>query len=124
MVNCRIFADFVISRIINVALVVVRALTKRNPTSTCALKGTILPNGEAHDGYFVVRDAGGAINGHGRFDFFTGFFTTKHPENSFTKIKLNGLQIFPEYFLVEGDEAERVRQERNFPLLPGKDKVN
>ncbi len=82
------------------------------------VKGTVLPNGEVHDGYFIVRDSGGNISGRGRFDFFTGFFTTKHPENPFTKIKLNGLQIFPEYFLVDGAEADRVRDERNFPLLP------
>lgn len=82
------------------------------------VRGTVLPNGDIHDGYFIVRDTGGHIKGHGRFDFFTGFFTAKHSENVFMKLKLNDQEIFPEYSVVTGAEAERVREQRNFPLLP------
>jgi 3D (Asp-Asp-Asp) domain-containing protein len=83
-----------------------------------SVRGTVLPNGQIHDGYFVVRDNGGGINGYGRFDFFTGFYTTKTKGNSFAELKLNGLQIFPEYFVITGSESDRVRKDRNFPLLP------
>lgn len=84
------------------------------------VRGTVLPNGDIHDGYFIVRDTGGGIDGEGRFDFFTGLFTSSTPNNPFTKLKLNGLQTFPEYKLIEGAEAEQIRQQRNFPLLPVK----
>lgn len=82
------------------------------------VRGTVLPNGDIHDGYFIVRDAGGGIDGEGRFDFFTGLFTSATPNNPFTKLKLNGLQTFPEYQVIDGAEADKVRQQRNFPLLP------
>lgn len=140
MANCKTVVDFVISRIINVAWSrskfrpkeilqahvrgsilfsrsrILKIYNLGDVVYLPLVKGTVLPNGDIHDGYFIVRDAGGAINGHGRFDFFTGFFTTKHPENSFTKIKLNGLQIFPEYFLVDGAEAES-SQRAKFPSV-------
>ena len=83
-----------------------------------AVRGVVLPNGEIHDGYFIVRDAGGGIEGEGRFDFFTGLYTSSTLNNPFTKLKLNGLQTFPEYVLIEGAEADQMRQQRNFPLLP------
>ena len=85
-----------------------------------SLRGVVLPNGETHQGYFIVRDAGGGIDGVGRFDFFTGLYTTRTLNNPFTKLKLNGLQSFPEYKLIEGNEAEQIRQQRNFPLLPSR----
>ena len=51
--------------------------------------GVVLPNGERHSGYFIIRDKGGAIKGANRFDFFTGFMDYRHPENPFTKLGLN-----------------------------------
>ena len=83
-----------------------------------AVRGVVLPNGEIHDGYFIVRDAGGGSEGEGRFDFFTGLYTSSTLNNPFTKLKLNGLQTFPEYVLIEGAQADQMRQQRNFPLLP------
>jgi len=83
-----------------------------------SVQGIVLPTGEIHDGYFIVRDTGGAIDGEGRFDFFTGFFTMKNLRDSFVKLKLNDEQSFPNYFLIDGDQAERIRKQRNFPLLP------
>jgi 3D (Asp-Asp-Asp) domain-containing protein len=82
------------------------------------VRGTVLPDGSIHDGYFIVRDNGGGIKGHGRFDFFTGFFTNENAKNPFINLKLNGLQTFPEYFLVEDEKAAEIRKQRNFPLLP------
>ncbi len=82
------------------------------------VRGTVLPDGTTHDGYFIVRDNGGGIKGYGRFDFFTGFFTNQNSQNSFLKLKLNGLQTFPEYTVIVGDQADQIRKQRNFPLLP------
>ncbi len=80
--------------------------------------GLALPTGEIHDGYFIVRDTGQSISGHGRFDFFTGFFNAKNANNPFTKIKFNDPQSFPEYFLADPVQSKKTRQHRNFPLLP------
>ncbi len=85
-----------------------------------AVRGTKLPNGEVHEGYFIVRDNGGGINGRGRFDFFTGFFTTKSSNNPFIQLRLNDLETFPEYYLIDGSDAENIRKKRNFPLLQTK----
>ncbi len=82
-----------------------------------AVVGLLLPSGEIHDGYFIVRDTGGSIKGHGRFDFFTGFLTFRNLNNPFVKIKFNDSQTFPEYFLTDDNQAELVRKTRNFPLL-------
>lgn len=83
-----------------------------------AVRGLVLPNGQIHDGYFIVRDNGGGVDGYGRFDFFTGFFTTKNSQNPFLALRLHDEQSFPEYFQIDGAEADRVRKDRNFPLLP------
>lgn len=80
------------------------------------LKGLILPNGEAHTGYVIVRDSGQRIKGVGRFDFFTGYLGMTRT-NPFFKIGLGGGDLFPEYFVVQGGEANRIRAARNFPLL-------
>lgn len=52
-----------------------------------SLKGktVTLPDGKTmkHPGYFIVHDTGGAIKGKNRFDFFTGGYEMRDPDNSF-----------------------------------------
>jgi 3D (Asp-Asp-Asp) domain-containing protein len=83
------------------------------------LRDQKLPNGETHDGYFIVRDTGGAIKGEGRFDFFIGF--DDYHGHLFSKLNLAGKK--PDqfiYHLVPDDIAEKVRVGRRFPLAPVK----
>lgn len=80
------------------------------------LKGLALPNGEIHNGFVIVRDTGSMIKGYGRFDFFTGF-AGLWKSNPFYKLGLGGDNIFPEYYLITGPEADRVRITRGFPYL-------
>lgn len=80
------------------------------------LKGVVLPDGSLHNGYVIVRDSGSAIKGYGRFDFFTGYLGIGRG-NPFFKIGLGGGVLFPEYYLIRGSDAARVRAERGFPYL-------
>lgn len=80
------------------------------------LKGVKLPNGKVHDGYVIVRDSGQKIKGKGRFDFFTGFAAV-NKNNVFHKIGLSGGVHYPEYYVIEGYAAERIRTIRNFPVI-------
>lgn len=80
------------------------------------LKGLILPDGHKHNGYFIVRDSGGLIKGEGRFDFFTGYFGINR-KNPFYKLGLAGDNIFPDYKLIKGKEADHIRKLRLFPYL-------
>jgi 3D (Asp-Asp-Asp) domain-containing protein len=80
------------------------------------LKGVKLPNGEKHTGYFIVRDRGHLIRGPGRFDFFTGHYGL-NKKNPFYVKGLTGDVLFPDYRLVTGAEADKVRFYRQFPLI-------
>ena len=80
------------------------------------LKGVKLPNGKIHDGYVIVRDSGQKIKGRGRFDFFTGF-SPVNKDNAFYKVGLSGGVHYPEYYVIEGYAAERIRIIRNFPMI-------
>ncbi|MBC7464375.1 MAG: hypothetical protein H7256_00140 [Bdellovibrio sp.] len=76
--------------------------------------GILLPNGTTHDGYFVVRDSGGAIKGYGRFDFFSGFKSNSNP------LKLAGFSDKDNnvpYFVVKGSQASQILEKRNFPTI-------
>ena len=77
--------------------------------------GTVLPNGQVHDGYFVVRDSGGNIDGYGRFDFYTGFDGVGR-RNVFSQIGLGGEANF-KYQIVTGPEAARILSASGFPRL-------
>jgi len=80
----------------------------------CGLK---LPNGETHDGYFVVRDIGNRILGAGRFDFFIGFDNFEN--HLFTRMNLADVkQSRFEYFRVPETVAAKVRNARAFPIVP------
>lgn len=80
-----------------------------------AVRGIALPGGSNHDGYFVVRDSGGNIDGHGRFDFFTGDFGL-NARNPFSNLGLGGESNF-EYEIVPSSDAQGVRERRKFPYL-------
>lgn len=80
-----------------------------------SIAGTKLPDGSVHDGYFIVRDSGGNIDGRGRFDFFTGDLGL-NARNPFSNLGLGGESNFA-YHLVAGDEAELVKSRRAFPFL-------
>ncbi|AZZ38267.1 hypothetical protein CIK05_02845 [Bdellovibrio sp. qaytius] len=77
--------------------------------------GTVLPDGSTHDGYFIVRDSGGNIDGNGRFDFFTGDFGL-NASNPFLDLGLGGESNF-DYQVVSDSDAQAVRAHRGFPLL-------
>lgn len=80
-----------------------------------AVRGTALPDGSTHDGYFVVRDSGGNIDGQGRFDFFTGDVGL-NASNPFLDLGLGGEANF-DYNVVSNSEGDVVRERRGFPLL-------
>lgn len=80
-----------------------------------AVRGTVIPDGSVHDGFFIVRDSGGNIDGRGRFDFFTGDVGLG-AGNVFSDLGLGGESNF-EYFIVSESEAEVVRQRRAFPFI-------
>lgn len=81
--------------------------------------GSVLPNGSIHDGYFIVRDSGGAIKGYGRFDFFLGV-TSSIANSSLRQIGFGDKNTNVPYYVVTGPEAENFLEKRNFPGLPDK----
>lgn len=82
------------------------------------LKGTKLPTGEIHDGFLIVRDKGGAIDGKDRFDFYTGILPYRDERNPFTALGLNSKNNRFEYRNATTAEAEQVRKARNYPRIP------
>jgi hypothetical protein len=47
-----------------------------------------LPDGDMHQGFFIVTDTGAAIRGVGRFDFYTGPMHYSDPKNPFVQLNL------------------------------------
>lgn len=82
------------------------------------MKGTKLPNGEVHDGFFIVRDKGGAIKGANRFDFYTGFLHYKNDENPFTPLGFANENSSFAYRKATSSETASVKKSRNFPGIP------
>lgn len=82
------------------------------------VKGTKLPNGEVHDGFFIVRDRGGAIKGANRFDFYTGLLHYKNDDNPFTPIGLASESKSFNYRKATAAETAAVKERRNYPGLP------
>jgi 3D (Asp-Asp-Asp) domain-containing protein len=80
--------------------------------------GTILPNGEMHSGFFVVRDRGEAIIGANRFDFFTGFIRFGTTKNPFSILGLDAGKKNIAYYKVTGQTAKNVKKARNYPNYP------
>jgi len=81
--------------------------------------GLRLPNGSKHNGYFIIRDTGRAIKGHGRFDFFSGYYGWKNSENPFIKLGLGSKSTQLPFYKISGPTAKFILASRGFPLLPG-----
>jgi 3D (Asp-Asp-Asp) domain-containing protein len=82
------------------------------------VRGTKLPNGDVHTGYFLVRDTGGAIKGRHRFDFFSGTQSPYSDNNPFTMLGLVDPNNRFKYVKVNGKYADLFLQQRQFPLAP------
>jgi 3D (Asp-Asp-Asp) domain-containing protein len=72
-------------------------------------KGLHLPDGTVHEGFFIVRDTGGAFNGIGsqRVDLFTG--SDPDYSNVFQKAGFHHKRPM-DAFKIKGDSAEVIRQ--------------
>lgn len=73
-----------------------------------AAKGILLPDGTRHEGYFIVRDTGGAFNGIGseRVDMFTG--TDPDFDNAFKKAGFHHKRPL-DAFKIRGNSAELIK---------------
>jgi 3D (Asp-Asp-Asp) domain-containing protein len=87
------------------------------------IRGTKLPNGEIHDGYFIVRDEGKRILGEHRFDFFTGTIAYLDKSNPFSKLGLGSEKSNMTYQRVSSEVADRVRRLRGYPAAFYDDKA-
>ncbi len=82
------------------------------------LKGVTLPNGEIHDGFFVVRDTGGRIKGPHRFDFYTGFTPYLDPYNPFVTAGLQDKKTGLHYLKVVSPWLEdKIQTKRGYPMI-------
>lgn len=81
------------------------------------LVGAVMPNGEIHDGYLVIRDAGGGVTGASRFDFFTGFLDHHQKANVMARLGLGDPQNRFEFRVATQEEAAAARERRNYPSL-------
>lgn len=82
------------------------------------LRGVTMPDGITHDGFVIVRDAGGKITGWTRFDFFTGFFGPASRKNTLARIGFDDPRNQFAFRMANDDEAEEVRRKRNYPNVP------
>lgn len=79
------------------------------------LLGEIMPDGLPHDGFLVVRDAGAAIKGVGRFDFYTGFTRPFVSENTFQRLGFANSKNRFLFRMATQEEAKIVRQRTGYP---------
>lgn len=82
------------------------------------LDGVVLPDGQVHNGYLIVRDTGGMIKGKNRFDFFSGYSFFYDRNNPFWKLKIADPKSALTFKKASAVNAEKVRKARNFPGLP------
>lgn len=83
------------------------------------LVGVVLPNGETHDGYLIVRDEGGGIVGPARFDFFTGLLDHRTKKNPLAVLGFGDSTNRFQFRVVRGEEARQAQQRRGYPgILP------
>lgn len=75
-----------------------------------AAKGILLPDGTQHDGYFIVRDTGGAFNdiGSSRVDLFVGL--DPDYSNAFQRAGFHHKKRL-EAFKIEGASADVVKEQ-------------
>ncbi len=81
------------------------------------LVGAPMPDGETHDGFLIIRDAGGGIIGPNRFDFFTGFYNHLSRENTMARLGFGDKTNAFEFRLASEEEAQVVRERRGYPGL-------
>lgn len=79
--------------------------------------GQIMPDGETHDGFFVVRDAGSAIQGAQRFDFYTGYTHPFSSKNPFFHLGFADVKNSIEFRLATEEEAIRIRSKTLYPSI-------
>lgn len=77
--------------------------------------GEVMPDGETHDGFFVVRDAGGAILGPWRFDFYTGFTKPFIRSNPFYRLGFANVANGFEFRLATEEETRLARERTRYP---------
>ncbi len=76
--------------------------------------GTRLPNGDLHDGYFVIKDSGGAIKGRDRFDFYLGIRAGSFRRHPFVKLGLGDKRSRFAYHKISGLTAQVIRDRREY----------
>ncbi|MEN0058176.1 MAG: 3D domain-containing protein [Bdellovibrio sp.] len=81
------------------------------------LIGAVMPNGEVHDGFLIVRDTGSGIIGANRFDFFTGIYSHLTKKNPFVRLGFSDPRNSFEFRMATATEAAAVRKQRNYPGL-------
>lgn len=81
------------------------------------LVGAVMPSGEVHDGYMIIRDSGGGITGEGRFDFFTGFYNHLSKQNTMARLGFGDPKNRFEFRKANELEAKAARERRNYPRL-------
>lgn len=82
-----------------------------------SVRGMSLPNGETHDGYFIVRDSSSSLKSEKKFDFFTGFEPSTDEHNVFNKLGLGDKKNKFKVEKVPDDIAAKVRLKRNYPKI-------
>lgn len=81
------------------------------------LVGAMMPNGEIHDGFVIIRDSGSSILGENRFDFFTGFLDHLQKDNTMARLGFGDPKNRFEYRKATPEEAAAARERRHFPGL-------
>lgn len=77
--------------------------------------GVVMPDGETHDGFFVIRDVGAAIRGPGRFDFYTGFTKPFAAENPFHRLGFSDPKNRYEFRFATEEEARLAKVRTKYP---------
>lgn len=77
--------------------------------------GVQVPTGDVHDGFFIIRDRGGAITGPFRFDFFTGFEGIRDWSNIFARMGFGNKNNSFEFRMATPEEAQAVRERQGYP---------
>ncbi len=81
------------------------------------LVGAELPTGEIHDGFLIIRDSGGGVEGSRRFDFFTGSLSHRQKSNPFARLGFADPAKSFEFRMATKEEASEVLKSRHFPLV-------
>lgn len=81
------------------------------------LVGAVLPNGEVHDGFIIIRDSGGGIIGANRFDFFTGFYDHRQKANTLARLGFGEPKNRFEFRKATAEETLAAQKSRNYPGL-------